>query len=123
MYKLRLFGNTKRNLQFFIIYFHHIEMFKNKNVKYQKNPNSVFTKLLCDGGDNDEGDDDEVDSSNKNVGLDNVNAGHGENKVDLVDVYNGGGDSNDDAGVEDVGGVNINGGDDADFGNGDSRFD
>ena len=45
MYKLRLFGNAKRNLQFFIIYFHNIEMFKNKNVKYRKNPNAVFTEL------------------------------------------------------------------------------
>ena len=32
-YKLRLFGKTKRNLQFFIIYLHNIAMFINKNVK------------------------------------------------------------------------------------------
>ena len=35
-------------------------------------------------------------------------------------MYNGGGDSSDDAGVDDVGCVNTNGGDDADSGNGDS---
>ena len=52
-----------------------------------------------------------------------VNAGDGENKVDLGDVYNGGGNSNDDVGVDDVGRVNTNGGDDADFGNSDSKFD
>ena len=46
-----------------------------------------------------------MDGSNKNVGLDNVNGGDGENKVDLDDVYSGGGDSNDDGGVDDVGGV------------------
>ena len=34
MYKLKLFGNKKRNLQFLIIYFHNIEMFKKKNAKY-----------------------------------------------------------------------------------------
>ena len=98
-------------------------MFKNKNVRYRKNPNSILTKLLCDGSDNDEGDDDEVDGSNKNLGLDNVNVGDDENKVDLADVHNEGSDSNDDVGVEDVGGVNTNGGDDADFGIGDSKFD
>ena len=98
-------------------------MFKNKNVRYRKNPNSILTKLLCDGGDNDEGDDDEVDGSNKNLGLDNVNVVDDENKVDLADVHSEGSDSNDDVGVEDVGGVNTNGGDDADFGIGDSKFD
>ena len=98
-------------------------MFINKNVKYRKNPNPVLTELPCDGGDNDEGDDDEVGGSIKDVGFDNINAGDGENKVDLGDVYNGGGDSNDDVGVGNVGGVNTNGGDDADFGNGDSKFD
>ena len=71
-------------------------MFININVKYQKNLNPLFIELPCDGGDNDEGDDDEVGGSNKDVGLDNVNDGVGENKVDLGDVYNGGGDSNDD---------------------------
>ena len=78
-------------------------MFINKNVRYRKNPIPVFTELLCDGGDNDEGDGVEVDGSNKDVGLDNVNAGDGKNKIDLGDMYNGGGDSNDDVGVDDVG--------------------
>ena len=123
MYKLRLIGNTEHNLQFFGIYFGNIEMFVNKNVKYWKNPIPAFTKLPCDGDDNDEGEGVEVDGSNKDVGLDNVNAGDGENKVDLGDMYNGGGDSNDDVGVDDVGRVNTNGGDDADFGNDDSKFD
>ena len=97
-------------------------MFINKNVKSQKNPNPVLTELPCDGGDNGEGDDDEVDGSIKDVGFD-VNAGNGKNKVDLGDVYNGDGGSNDDVGVGSVGGVNTNGGDDVDFGNGDSKFD
>ena len=73
-------------------------MFINKNVKYCKKPVPVFTELPCDRGDNDEGEGVEVDRSNKNVRLDNVNAGGGENKVDLGDVYNDGGDSNDDVG-------------------------
>ena len=123
MYKLRLIGNTEHNLQFFSIYFHNIEMLVNKNVKYWTNPIPVFAKLPCDGDDNDEGEGVEVDGSNKDVVLDNVNAGDGENKVDLGDMYNGGGDSNDNVGVDDVGRVNTNGGDDADFGNNDSKFD
>ena len=45
------------------------------------------------------------------------------NKFDLCDVYNGGGDSNDDVGVDDIGRVNTNGGDAADFGNGDGKLD
>ena len=49
-----------------------------------------------------------MDVSNKDVGLDNVNAGDGEKKVDPGEVYNGGGDSNDDVGVDDVGKVNTN---------------
>ena len=98
-------------------------MFINKNVKCRKNPNSVFTELLCDGGDNDEGDDDEGDGNNKNVGLDNVNTGDGKNKVDFGDVNNGVCNSNYDVWVDDVGGVITNGGDDADFVNGDSKFD
>ena len=122
MYKLGLLGNTERNLQFFSIYFHNIEMFTNKIVKYWKNPVPVFTELPCDVGDNDEGEGVEVDGSNKDVGLDNVNAGDGENKVDLGDVYNGGGNSNDDVEVDDVVRVNTNGVDDADFVNGDSKF-
>ena len=44
-----------------------------------------------------------MDGSNKDVDLDDVNAGDGEKKVDFADVYNGG--------------------DDADSGNGDSKFD
>ena len=115
IYKLRLLGNTESNLQFFSKYFYNTEMFINKNAKYWKNPIPVFTELPCDGGDNDEGEGDEVDGNNKDAGLDNVNAGDGENKVDLGNVYNGG-DS------VDVGRVNTNCGDDADFGNGDRKF-
>ena len=48
-----------------------------------------------------------MDGSNKDVGFDNVNAGDGENKVDLGDVYNGGGDIDDDVGVDDVGRVMV----------------
>ena len=122
MYKLGLFGNTGRNLQYFSIYFHNIEMFINKNVRYWKNSVPVFTERPCDGGDNNEGEVVEVDGSNKDVGLDDINAGDGKNKVDLGEVYNGGGDSNDDVGVDDVGKVNTNGGGDAaDFGDGDSN--
>ena len=98
-------------------------MFLNKNVKYWKKPILVFTVLPCDGGDNEEGEVVEVDGSNKDSCLDNVNAGDGENKADFGDVYNDGGDSNDDVGVDDVGRVITNGGDDADFGFGDSNFD
>ena len=50
-----------------------------------------------------------MDDSNKNVGLDNVNAGDGENKVHLGYVHNGDSFSNDDAEVDDVGGNNTNG--------------
>ena len=99
-----------------------MEMFINKNVKYWKNLVPVFTELPCDGGNDNESDSVEVDGSNRDVGLDDANAGDGENKVDL-NVYNGGGDSNDDVGVDDVGRVNTNGGDSADFGNGDGKFD
>ena len=98
-------------------------MFINKNVRYWKNPIPVFTELPCDGGDNNEGDGVEVDGSNKDVGLDNVNAGDGKNKVDFGDIYNGGGNSKDDVGVENFGRVNTNGSDDADFGNCDNKFD
>ena len=56
-----------------------------------------------------------MDGSKKDVGLDNVNACN--NKVNLGDVYSGGGDSN-----NDVGGVSTNGGDNADFSNGDSKI-
>ena len=44
-------------------------------------------------------------------------------KFALGDVYNGGGDSNDDNGAGDVGRVKTNGGDDTNLGNGDSKFD
>ena len=44
-------------------------------------------------------------------------------KFALRDVYNGGGDSNDDNGAGDVGRVKTNGGDDTKLGNGDSKFD
>ena len=123
MYKLRLLGNTERKLQFYSIYFRNIEMFINKNVKYRKNSIPAFTELPCDVGDHDEGESVEVDASKKDVGLDNVNAGDGENKVDIGNVCNGGCNSNDDVGVDDVGRVTTNGGHDADFGNSDSKFD
>ena len=74
MYKLGLFGDTECNLQFFSIYFHNIETFLNKKVKYWKNLVSVFIELPCDGGDNDEGEGVEVDGDNKDVGLEYVNA-------------------------------------------------
>ena len=77
MYRLRLLGNAKRNLQFFSIYFHNIEVFINKTVKYRKKTIPVFTELPWDRGDNDEGGGDEVDGSNKDVGFNNVNAGDG----------------------------------------------
>ena len=63
-----------------------------------------------------------MDGSNKGVGLDNVNAGDGENKVRLDDVYRDGGDSNDAVGVDDVGGVSTNGGGNAGFGDSDSKL-
>ena len=103
MFKLRLLGNTKRNLRFFSIYFQNIKMVINKNVKHWKNPIPVFTELPCDGSDNYEVEGGEVVGINKDVGLDNVNTGDSENKVDLGDVYNSGGDSNDYVGVDDLG--------------------
>ena len=57
----------------------------------------------CDRGDNDEGDDDEGDGSSIDVGLDNVSAVDDENKFDPGDAHNGGGHSNDDIWVDDVG--------------------
>ena len=63
-----------------------------------------------------------MDGSNEDVGFDNVNALDGENKVDLGDMYSGGGDSNDDVGVDNVSGIITNGGDNAEFVNGDSKF-
>ena len=44
-----------------------------------------------------------MDSGNKDIELYNINTGDGENKVDLCNNYNGGGYSNDDGGVDDVG--------------------
>ena len=41
-----------------------------------------------------------MDRSSKDVGLDNVDAADGENKVDLGDMYIGGGDTNDGIGVD-----------------------
>ena len=87
-----------------------------------KKHNPCFHRTSCDGGDNDEGEGDEMDCRNKDDGLDNINAGYGESKVDLGDMYNGGGNSSDDNGVGDVGRANTIGGDDADFGNGDTNF-
>ena len=87
-----------------------------------KKHNPCFHRTSCDGGDNDEGEGDEMDCRNKDDGLDNINAGYGESKIDLGDMYNGGGNSSDDTGVGDVGRANTIGGDDADFGNGDTKF-
>ena len=50
-------------------------------------------------------------SSNNDDGLDDVKVDDGECKVNLGDVVKGGSDSNDDAGVDDVGGVDTNDGD------------
>ena len=68
--------------------------------------NPVLTELPYDEGDNDESDHDQVGGSIKDVGFDNVNAGDGENKFDLADVYNGVVDSNDDVGVGNIGEIN-----------------
>ena len=43
-----------------------------------------------------------MDGSNKEVIVDNFNAGDGENKVDLGDVYCGDSDINDDGRLDDV---------------------
>ena len=64
-----------------------------------------------------------MDGSNKGVDFDIFNAGDSENKVDLGDVYNGGGDSNDDVGADDGVRANTNGSNDAEFGKGDSKRD
>ena len=53
-----------------------------------------------------------MDCSNKDAGLDDVNAGDSENKSEFGDVHGGGGGDNNDGGrVDDVGGVDFNGGD------------
>ena len=64
-----------------------------------------------------------MNGSKRDVGVDNVNAGDGEKKVDLGNVCSCVGDKNDDIGVDRVGWVNTNDGDDADCGDGDSKFD
>ena len=61
-----------------------------------------------------------MDVSNKDVGLDNINAGAGTNKVDFVDVYSAG-DSNLDDGVDNEGGVVTNDVDDANCCDGDHK--
>ena len=62
-----------------------------------------------------------MDDINNKVVLDNVNAGNGESKVDLCDLYSGGSDCSDDGGLDDVGGVDTNDADDGDCGDGDSK--
>ena len=63
-----------------------------------------------------------MDGSNKDVGLDNINAGAGTNKVDFGDVYSAG-DSNLDDGVDNEGGVVTNDVDDANCRDGDHKAD
>ena len=63
-----------------------------------------------DNGDNDDCNRNEVDVSNKDFSLDNVNAGEGKNKFDLGNVYSCCRDSNDDSGVSWVAEVDTNGG-------------
>ena len=63
-----------------------------------------------------------MDGSNKDVGLDNFNAGDGESKVGFSNMYSG------DVIVMlvelmIVGGIDTNGGDDANCGDGDSKVD
>ena len=64
-----------------------------------------------------------MNGSKRGVGVDNVNGGDGENKVDPGNVHSGVGDSNDDIGIDSVSGVNTNGVDDANYGDSDSKFD
>ena len=74
MFKLRLSGNTKRNFQFILPkYWNGYK----KNIKHWKNSIPVFTEPPCDGSDNYEVEGDEKVGINKDVGLDNVNAGDG----------------------------------------------
>ena len=49
-------------------------------------------------------------------------AGDGENKVDLHDAYSRGGDSNEDDRIHDISSVDTNGSDDANCGDGNSKF-
>ena len=72
-----------------------------------------------DGGDNDVGNSDKEYASSNDVDFDNVNAGYGENKVDLCHMYSGGGYRYDGDGVDDV--DEINGA--ANDGDGDSKAD
>ena len=57
-----------------------------------------------------------MDASNKDVEFDDVNVGDGENKVDLCDVYIGGGYCYDGGGVDDVDEIDANGRDEANCG-------
>ena len=52
-----------------------------------------------------------MDGSNKDDGIDDVNANDGENKFDLGYVHGGGGNSNNSGRADDVGGVDFNDGD------------
>ena len=62
-----------------------------------------------------------IDGGNKDFGLDDSNAGDGENKVDIYDVDSVG-DSNDDCRVNNVCVVDINGCDDSNCGDTDCKF-
>ena len=63
-----------------------------------------------------------MNSSNNDDGLDDFKVDDGECKVNLCDVVKGGGDSNDDADADDVGGVDTNDGDDANYADGNSKL-
>lgn len=75
------------------------------------------------GGDNGDDDDngDEVDGSNRDVAISNVNFGEDKNKKGYVQI--GGVDSYYDDGVDNLGGVDINGEDDAYCDDGDTKLD
>lgn len=64
-----------------------------------------------------------MDGINNDVGLDDVNAGDGENKFDLGYVHGGGSDGNDGGVVHDIGGVDFNGGDDVCCGDVETKVD
>ena len=64
-----------------------------------------------------------MDGINNDVGLDDVDAGDGENKFDLGYVHGGGGDGNDAGVVHDIGGVDFNGGDDVCCGDVETKVD
>ena len=63
-----------------------------------------------------------MDGSNKDVDLDNINAGDDKNKVNLPNVYTDSGDSNDDGGVDGLTWDDTNGADHANCGDADSKF-